>query len=156
MDVVSVRGRRSIAARDFFDGLWSTTLAPDELLAGVSFPIWPGRTAFAVQEFTRRHGDFAIAGATIGIELDDDDRIRRCAIGLIGLGSTPERADAAEAELTGRSITDVEPDEVGRRAMEGLTSVPADLHGSAAYRMRVGAAMVARAWTTAAGEASHA
>jgi carbon-monoxide dehydrogenase medium subunit len=156
MDVVSVRGRRSIAARDFFDGLWSTTLAPDELLAGVSFPIWPGRRAFAVEEFARRHGDFAIAGATIGIELDDDDRIRRCAIGLIGLGSTPERADAAEAELTGRSITDVEPDEVGRRAMEGLTSVPADLHGSAAYRMRVGAAMVARAWTTAAGEASHA
>ena len=36
----------------------------------------------------------------------------------------------------------------GRLAMAGLTSVPADLHGSAEYRTRVGAAMVARAWTT--------
>jgi carbon-monoxide dehydrogenase medium subunit len=37
--------------------------------------------------------------------------------------------------------------------MAGLGSVPADLHGSAAYRKRVGAAMVARAWTTATAEA---
>ncbi len=37
--------------------------------------------------------------------------------------------------------------------MAGLESVPDDLHGSAAYRTRVGAAMVARAWATASQEA---
>ena len=122
----------------------------------MSFPTWGGRCGFAVEEFARRHGDFAIAGATIGLELDDDDRIRRCAIGLIGLGSTPERATAAEAALTGRPIRDVQPDDVGHLAMAGLTSVPADLHGSAEYRTRVGAVMTARAWTTAGAEALHA
>ena len=152
MEVVAPNGRRSIAARDFFDGFWSTTMEPDELLVGVSFPTWGARCGFAVEEFARRHGDFAIAGATIGIELDEDDRIRRCAIGLIGLGSTPQRADAAESELANRPITDVEPEEVGRLATEGLASVAADLHGSAAYRKRVGAAMVARAWTAASAE----
>ncbi len=65
--------------------------------SGVSFPVWSGRSGFAVEEFARRHGDFAIAGAALGVEVDDDDRIRRCAIGLIGLGSTPERAGSAEA-----------------------------------------------------------
>ena len=125
-------------------------MAPDELLVGVSFPIWGGRSGFAVEEFARRHGDFAIAGAAIGVELDGDDRIRRCAIGLIGLGSTPERATAAEAELAGRPVAEVEPEEVGRLAMADLASVPSDLHGSAEYRKRVGAAMVARAWTAAA------
>ena len=149
MEVASAHGRRTIPARDFFDGMWSTNTEPDELLVGVSFPTWGSRSGFAVEEFARRHGDFAIAGATIGIEVDGDDRITRRAIGLIGLGSTPERARAAEAELVGRPITDVEPDEVGRLAMTGLTSVPEDLHGSAAYRTRVGAAMVARAWTEA-------
>ncbi len=149
MEVASVRGRRTIAARDFFDGMWSTTAEPDELLVGVSFPAWRARRGFAIEEFARRHGDFAIAGATIGIELDADDRIARCAIGLIGLGSTPERASTAETELGGRPIMAVEPDEVGRLAMTGLTSVPEDLHGSAAYRRHVGAAMVARAWTAA-------
>jgi aerobic carbon-monoxide dehydrogenase medium subunit len=155
MHVISPSGARTIAAADFFDGLWSTALEPDELLVGVSFPIWTGRTGFAVQEFARRYGDFAIAGTTIGIELDADDRIERCAIGLIGLGSTPERATDAEAQLTGRPLADVEPDEVSRLAMAGLDSVPDDQHGSPTYRRRVGAAMVARAWTAAGTEASN-
>ncbi len=156
MEAVGPKGRRrTIAARDFFDGLWSTTLQPDEVLVGVSFPIWGARSGFAVEEFARRHGDFAIAGAAIGVELDDGERIRRCAIGLIGLGSTPERAMAAERAFTGRPVDDVQPDELGRLAMAGLSSVPSDLHGSAEYRKRVGAAMVARAWTTAAAEARH-
>jgi aerobic carbon-monoxide dehydrogenase medium subunit len=149
-----VAGRRTIAAADFFDGVWSTTMAPDEVLVGVSFPVWGGRSGFAVEEFARRHGDFAVAGAAVGVELDADDRVRRCAIGLIGLGSTPERAASAEAELTGRPATEVDPEEVGRLAVAGLGSVPEDLHGSAGYRTRVGAAMAERAWTAAAAEAA--
>jgi carbon-monoxide dehydrogenase medium subunit len=155
LEVASSRGCRSIEARAFFDGLWSTDLEPDELLVGASFPIRSGRTGFAVEEFTRRHGDFAIAGATIAVELDRDDRLRHCAIGLIGLGSTPRRASAAEAELAGRPVEDVEPAEVGRLAMTGLEAVPSDLQGSAGYRKRVGAVMVARAWTAATAEARH-
>lgn len=156
MEVVSPRGRRAVAAADFFEGLWTTSLEPDELLVGVSFPIWAGRTGFAVEELARRHGDFAIAGAAVGVELDGGDRIRRCAIGLIGLGSTPERATAAEAELAGRPVAQAGAEEVGRLAMAGLESVPGDLHGSAGYRKRVGAVMVARAWTAAAAGARRA
>jgi carbon-monoxide dehydrogenase medium subunit len=149
MEVASPGGPRTIEARDFFAGLWTTTMRADELLVGVTFPIWSGRTGFAVEELARRHGDFAIAGATIGVELGADDRIRRCAIGLVGLGSTPERAAAAEAAVTGELATTVDPEQVGRQAMAGLRSVPSDLHGSAAYRERVGAVMVARAFATA-------
>jgi carbon-monoxide dehydrogenase medium subunit len=156
MEVVSARGgRRTIAASDFFDGLWTTTMEPDELLVGVSFPIWTGRCGFAVEEFARRHGDFAIAGAVIGVELDADDRIQRSAIGLIGLGSTPERATGAESELAGRKVAEIDARELGQLAMAGLESVTSDLHGSADYRKRVGAAMVARAWSTASEEARH-
>ncbi len=84
MDAASPTGRRQIAAADFFDGLWETALKPDEVLVGVQFPVWTGRSGFAVEEFARRHGDFAIAGAVVAVELDDDDRVRRCAIGLLG------------------------------------------------------------------------
>jgi len=153
MEVLSPRGVRTIGASDFFDGLWTTTMAPDELLVGVSFPTWDGRSGFAEETLPRRRADFAMAGAVIGLELEGDDRIARCAIGLIGLGSTPERARAAEAEATGRKVDEVDPDEIGRLAMEGLDSVPSDLHGSAAFRLRVGAVMVGRAWKTASAEA---
>jgi len=155
MEVASSRGRRRIAAGEFFDGLWTTTMEPDELLVGVSFPVRSARSGFGIEEFARRHGDFAIAGACVAVEVDADARIERCAIGLIGLGSTPERATAAEAELTGRPVGEVDAEEVGRLAMAGLSSVPSDLHGSAEYRRRVGAAMTARAWTSAASEARH-
>ncbi len=153
MEVVSPRGGRIITAGDFFDGLWTTTMAPDELLVAVSFPVWTGRRGFAVSEFARRHGDFAIAGAVVGIELDAEDGIQRSAIGLIGLGSTPERARAAEAELVGRPIADIDPHEVGRLAVSELASVLEDQHGSVAYRKRVGAEMAARAWAAARTEA---
>ena len=155
MEVEAPNGRRTIAASDFFEGFWSTAMEPDEVLLGASFPIWTGRCGFAVEELARRHGDFAIAGATVGVQLDGDDRVERCTIGLIGLGPTPERATSVEGELVGKSIGDVEPDEVGRLAMAALEAVPADLHGSADYRRRVGAVMVARAWTAASREARH-
>ena len=149
------RGRRQIAASEFFTGLWETALRPDEILTAVRFPVWSGRTGFAVREFARRHGDFAIAGATVAVELDDDDRVTRCGIGLLGLGSTPRRAAAAESAVTGRHVTDLTAAEIGRLATSGLRDVPADLQGSASYRIRVGAAMVSRAWTEAT-EALHA
>lgn len=155
MHAQSVRGSRAIPAAEFFEGLWSTTLEPDELLIAVEFPVWSGRCGFAVEEFARRHGDFAIAGATLAVELDDADRVRRAAIGLIGLGSAPERAVRAEQSVTGSAVDEVDAEELGRVAMADLESVPSDLQGSAAYRQRVGAAMVARAWRAAVTEARN-
>jgi aerobic carbon-monoxide dehydrogenase medium subunit len=155
MEVVSRRGGRRLAATDFFTGFWSTALEPDELVAGVRFPVWTGRCGFAVREFARRHGDFAVAGAAVAVRLDADDRIDRCAISLIGMGSTPIRATGAEESTMGQTAP-LAADEVGALAVADLDEVPSDLHGSADYRKRVGAAMVARAWAEAMAEASNA
>ena len=153
MEVLSPRGRREIAAADFFAGLWETTMDSDEVLTGVRFPVWDARSGFSVHEFSRRHGDFAIAGALVAVQLDDDDRVSRCGIGLLGLGSTPRRATAAEAAVIGKPIGELIPEEIGRAAMAGLDDIPTDLQGSASYRTQVGAAMAARAWTQALNEA---
>lgn len=153
MEALSRRGSRTIAAEDFFTGLWDNALGPDELLTGVSFPVWTGRSGFAVHEVARRHGDFAIAGAAVGVELDGDDRVRRCGIGLIGLGTRPERARSAEAAATGVAVREIDPAEVGRSAIADLDAIPSDLHGSSSYRASVGATMVERAWKQAAEEA---
>jgi carbon-monoxide dehydrogenase medium subunit len=155
MEVVSPRGPRRLAAADFFTGFWSTALEPDELLVRVRWPVWAGRCGFAVREFARRHGDFAVAGAAVAVELGADDRVERCSISLIGMGSTPVRASGAEAAVVGESAP-LDADEVGAMAVADLDGIPSDLHGSAAYRVRVGAAMVARSWEDAMTEATHA
>lgn len=154
MEATSSRGRRRIPASEFFTGLWETALASDEILTAVRFPVWGGRAGFAIEEFARRHGDFAIAGATVAVKLDDSDRVDRCGIGLLGLGSTPLRGSVAERAVIGQPIAGLDADEIGRLAMSGLTDIPADLQGSSDYRARVGAAMVARAWAGAVREAT--
>jgi aerobic carbon-monoxide dehydrogenase medium subunit len=155
MHVLSSRGARAITAREFFDGVWTTTMDDDELLVGMAFPVWNGRTGFSVTEMARRQGDFAIAGATVGVELDGDDRIARCAIGMLGMSSKPERAWRAEAEVNGRRVDEIDAAELGLLAVEDLESIPDDLHGSEKYRRQVGGVMVARAWTSATEEARH-
>ncbi|KUI32952.1 carbon monoxide dehydrogenase [Mycobacterium sp. IS-1742] len=152
VEAVSGRGRRDVAAADLFTGLWETSLAADEILTAVRFPVWTGRCGFAVEEFARRHGDFAIAGAAVALEVDGDDRVTQCGIGLLGLGSTPLRGTDGEQALVGARLSDIDADEVGGLTLAALSDVPADLQGSASYRRRVGAAMVSRALTSAAAQ----
>ena len=166
IETLSPRGQRAIPAGEFFTGIWSTALEPDELLTGVAFQVPGGPAGFAVEEFARRPGDFAVAGAAVAIELDADPdggaggpdaQVSRCAIGLFGLGTTPLRASAAEALAAGRAAGDLSTDafgrEIGQAAMADLDSAPSDRHGPAAYRKRVGAAMVTAAWRRAINEA---
>jgi aerobic carbon-monoxide dehydrogenase medium subunit len=149
MEAMSSRGTREIPATEFFTGLWETALARGEILTAVRFPVWGGRSGFAIEEFARRHGDFAIAGAAVAVSLDDDDRITRCGVGLLGLGSTPLRGSGAESAVLGRQVGDVTAEEVGRLVVDALEDIPADLQGSATYRAKVGATMVSRAWESA-------
>jgi carbon-monoxide dehydrogenase medium subunit len=60
--VESVRGRRTIAADDFFKGLYDTAREPDELLVEVLIPEQRHDYVSVFMELSRRHGDFAIAG----------------------------------------------------------------------------------------------
>jgi carbon-monoxide dehydrogenase medium subunit len=154
VEALSPRGQREIPAAEFFTGIWTTALEPDELLTGVSFPAATGRQGFAIEEFARRPGDFAVAGAAVAVGLDPGGRVSASGIGLFGLGPTVLRAAAAETAVAGIAASDIDPAEVGRAAVADLDAVPSDLHGSASYRKKVGAAMVARAWEQAVKEAA--
>jgi carbon-monoxide dehydrogenase medium subunit len=155
IEAMSPRGHRTIPGTEFFTGIWSTALEPDEVLTGVAFPARCQRQGFAIEEFARRAGDFAVAGAAVAVELDGDAaRIRRCRRGLFGLGPTPLRSAAAESLAVGAAArSPATAGEIGLAAVAELESVPSDLHGSAAYRKRVGAAIVAAAVNRAIEEA---
>jgi aerobic carbon-monoxide dehydrogenase medium subunit len=158
LEILSPSGTRTVPASEFFVGMWGTAVGEDELLTAATFPVWEGRCGFAVEEVARRHGDFALAGACVGVALDDAGRITRCAIGLLGLGPTPVRAHAAEAAALGVAVGDAAVEasaasEVGRLAVEDLEDVPSDVHGSADYRRRLGAVVTARAWRKAVEDA---
>ncbi len=148
----SVRGARAIPAAEFFDGVWSTALARDELLISIDFPVWSGRCGFGVAEFARRHGDFAIAGAVAGVELDGE-RVVRAALALFGVAGVPLRLENVEQAVLGRAIGGIDPVELGALAFEGIDDVTDEALVPQGYRRRVGAAMVADAWQRAVADA---
>jgi carbon-monoxide dehydrogenase medium subunit len=149
--VSGLAGERTVPAGAFFEGTWETTLAHDDVLVAVRFPVWGRQSGFAVEEVARRHGDFAIAGCACGVQVGDG-RIGRAAIALFGVASTPVRAEVAEQALVGADAAAVDATKVGDLVAEGLDP-PDDLHASGALRRRIAAAVVGRALGRAIAEA---
>ncbi|HEY6004880.1 MAG TPA: FAD binding domain-containing protein, partial [Anaeromyxobacter sp.] len=58
----SRRGRRTLAAEQFFLGPYTTALEPDELVVAVEIPLAPPGRRVAFHELARRIGDYAMAG----------------------------------------------------------------------------------------------
>ena len=54
-------GTRTVAADQFFTGLFDTALAPGEILAAVEIPLQPG-AQWGFAELARRSGDYAMVG----------------------------------------------------------------------------------------------
>lgn len=143
-------GTRRIPAVSFFQGTWQTSLAEGEVLSAVEFPIWEGRCGFTVGEIARRHGDFALVGACVGVTVDGG-AVTKAAITMFGVGGTPVRCSQAEAALMAGGVC-ADLDGVGRVA--GTEIDPSnDVHASAEYRRHVGPVIVRRALARALEEA---
>ena len=144
--VVGPSGGRCIQAVDFFQGSMRVAIRPDELLTEVRIPIRKN-VAWGVREYTRRAGDFALAGAIVLAEMGED----RCAHGrvvLFGVTDRPVRATQAEAVLTQPAWSDGQAEAVAVAAVAGL-DCPADLHASTEYRKHLARVMVKRAYLDA-------
>ena len=149
----SAAGERRVSAEDFFQGAFTTALAPDELLAEVRFPL--GRAGgHAILECARTHGNFALAGAVCSLRLDEARRARDVAIVVFGACSRPARVDAAAGLLEGEDATEQLVAEAAARAAEAIETI-GDIHGSASYRRRLARVYVERSLAAAIGRAQE-
>jgi carbon-monoxide dehydrogenase medium subunit len=132
-------GSRSIQMQDFASSYMTTSLAPDEILTGIRFKPWRGRVGTGFREFSRRHGDFAVAGAIVLLEAGKDNRVSRASVTLFGITETPKRARDVEAMLVGQQLTSDLCEEASQLCI-GYATLE-DPYGSAEYRGNVAAAM---------------
>ena len=116
----SMRGERPIAAKDFFEGIMTTALAQDELLAEVKLPLLAPDAKFGFNEFSRRVGDFAMAAALVTYRLQGG-KIADAHVGVGGAESTPRRIAEAEAALNGQA-----PNDKAFRAAAGAAAAAID------------------------------
>lgn len=133
LDATIVTNKRSLAARDFFKGLFTTPLAADELVTEVVFPAAAGPHKYI--KFRRRMFDWAIVGA--GAQRMEDGSWR---VGITNAATTPVRATGVEQALaSGASVA-----EAARSATQGLDPV-SDLRGSAEYKLNLATVLAQRA-----------
>jgi aerobic carbon-monoxide dehydrogenase medium subunit len=103
---------------------------------------------------SRRHGDFALAGAAAVVTLDPRGHVVAASIGLLGVHDRAVRATEAERVITGER-----PDAAAIRAAADaagqLDADPAtDVHASSAYRRHLAGVMVRRVLTRAIARAT--
>lgn len=151
MHARSRRGARWIAAEDFFTGLLSTALAPDEILVEIELPPVPAGAGHAFHELARRRGDYAMVGVAVQVVREQSgSRVSAARVALLGVGEGPVLAHSAAAVLVGRVPTA----EVVREAAEAIRDdidPHGDVHATPMYRRHLARVLVGRALADACG-----
>ncbi|MEZ5739398.1 MAG: xanthine dehydrogenase family protein subunit M [Burkholderiaceae bacterium] len=102
IDIVGPAGKRSLPAGQFFEGLMTTALAPDELIVAARFaPIDTGQGQ-SFRLFNLRHGDFAIVAVAVDLRLQGDD-LASLRLVLGGVGPVPLALDTLAADFVGHA-----------------------------------------------------
>ena len=140
---MSRRGRRVMAADNFFEGMMATALAEDELLLEARLPLLPPETRFGFYEFSRRAGDYALAMALVTFRLQDGVIVAP-RIGIGGAEARPRRMAAAEAVLAGRG-PDSESFRAAAEAAADAVEPMEDIHADAEFRFDLVRAVTRRA-----------
>jgi len=135
---------RTVGAADFFQGIMATSIAEDEILTEVSYPVAPARSGYGFRELCIRHGDFAVVAAAVQLTVGGNGRCTEARVAVAGAGPTPLRIRGAEEVLVGNNGTDEVFDAAAAR-VPGEVQPFSDLQGSEAYRREMARVFVRRA-----------
>jgi len=138
-------GERWVPADEFFVGLFTTVLEPDELLVEVALPPMPARAGWSLMEVARRPHDFALVGVAALVSLDENDRCEQARMVFISAGDGPMVAHQAAEALKGQAPTQ----EAIKAAAEIATSEEidpsSDIHATAEFRCHLANVLCRRA-----------
>jgi aerobic carbon-monoxide dehydrogenase medium subunit len=148
----STRGGRVITAVDCFQGIMTTALEPDELLAEVRLPLLPATTRWGFYEFNRRAGDFALGMALVAYDVANGV-IAAPRVGVGGAEAYARRIAEAEAQLAGAPPGAAAFTAAGAAAAAAIDPLT-DAQTDAVYRRELVAVVTRRALERAAAPAS--
>ena len=141
-------GQREIAVADFFPGLFTTALEPEEILTEIRIPLPAANSGGAYLKLERKVGDFATAGVAAQITLDDGGNCKQAGIGLTNVGMTPIKARQTEAFLAGKKLDESVVQQAAELAASESQPMD-DIRGSAEYKRDLVRVLTTRALTRA-------
>ena len=138
------KGERTIPIEKFFTGLFTTALAPDEILTEIKIPIPPPQSGGAYVKLERKVGDFATAASAAQLTLGKNGEVERVGLALTNAGPKPVKATRAEKYLQGKQPDDAAIAEAARLASQDCDPT-ADRRGSVEYKREMARVLSARA-----------
>jgi aerobic carbon-monoxide dehydrogenase medium subunit len=150
--VAGAGGERVIPITEFFTGIFSTALGPEEILIEIRIPAPAPRSGGAYVKLERKVGDFATAAAAAQVTIAVDGTVTRAGIALTSAGPTPIKATAAEQVLQGKVPDAAVIAEVSKLA-SAAASPSADRRGSVEYKREMARVLTARALAKAVARA---
>lgn len=142
-------GERWVPADEFFVGLFTTVLEPDELLVEVALPAMPPRSGWSFLQITRRHHDFCMAGVAVLVTLDNRDQCEQARLVFLSVGDGPVNARQAAEMLLGQTPTPEAIRAAAEKAASDEIDPGSDIHASAEYRRHLAKVLARRALTQA-------
>ncbi|OXM63611.1 FAD binding domain-containing protein [Amycolatopsis vastitatis] len=146
--VAGPSGRRTVPAADFFRDLFTTALAPDELLVEVRVPKHTGWRAH-YEKFNRVAQAWSMVAVAVTVRTEGGV-IEEASVALTNMGSTPVRASGVEAALVGVQASADSIAAAASHAAEG-TNPPVDSNADVEYRRHLAEVLTGRAIAAAAG-----
>ena len=141
-------GTRTVAADEFFKGLFETAVAEGEILTEIRFPKHTGWGAH-YEKFVRVAHQWSIVAVAATVRASGGT-IEEARVGLTNMGDRPLRATSVEQALVGKPATEAAVRDAVASVAEG-TSPPSDLNGDADYRRHLATVLTRRAVLAAAG-----
>jgi carbon-monoxide dehydrogenase medium subunit len=137
------RGDRRIAAREFYQGAYFTSLEPGEIITAIRIPAPLDGHGYAYEKLKRKVGDYATAAAAVLLNLAKG-KVASVSIGLTNVAETPLFAEDAGEILLGSAL-DAATVKKAVAAAEKITLPASDSRGPAKYRTKMAGVMLTRA-----------
>ena len=138
------KGERTIPANKFYKALYTTALAPDEILTEVRIPIPPPRSGGAYEKLKRKTGDFAAVAVAVQLTLDKKGAVERAGIALTSVAPIPLDVTGVAKIIIGTVLNEKSILEVAKLAAS-KAQPSADRRGSIDYKREMTRVLATRA-----------
>jgi carbon-monoxide dehydrogenase medium subunit len=155
MRIRNATSERWVEAPDFFQGMFTTALGPEEMLVEIEVNPPPEGFGWSFQEMARRRGDYALMGVSAWVVLDSEGICQDARLVYLNAGDGPVRAEKAEALLRGSQPESDVMDEAATVASQEEIDPFGSVHATEAFQRHLANVLTRRTLNTALARARN-
>lgn len=141
----SISGERWIDAKNFFVGMFTTALEPNEILVEIELPFMSAHTGWSFMEVAPRAGDYALMGVAALVTLDENGKCTRAKLVYLNAGDGPVDAKDAAKSLEGETLSDAVMESAATMASEKEINPFGNVHTSPEFQRHLAKVLTQKA-----------